>query len=208
MRLRVDYDPEFTTLTVYPFDEDSSWGVMDFDGVPALPYERDRMLIDAIEDHPHYEKLVARSPADQEKLAMVLTEMDGKTWYAASTRKVKILRPSLFGKNGRIWLTTYPELAMVRTMKEAGRRRVGFNRAGDVIRGTLQVEFPSKIPWGRQVYLYEIKPEKMDVSRTFRVGQFQYETMASELTPERVYTSSLMTMKRLFTVTPLYAEEK
>jgi len=207
LRLRVDYDPDFTTLTVYPRDEGSEWGVMDFDGIPASPYERDMFLLESIEDHPHFEKLLHKEVAPTEKLGMVLMDLDGDKWYAASYRKVKTLRPALFGKDGKIWLSSFSELAMIRVMSEVGRRRVGFNRSGDQIRGTLQVEHPGKIPWSRQVYLYEFDPKKLDLSRVFRRGQFQFEIAQHELKPDRVFTSTLATVRRLFNIEPLYQDK-
>ncbi len=205
--LRIDYDPDFTTATVYPTDENSVWGVLDIDGVSAMPYERDMGLIEAIEDHPYFESLMTKAPADLEKVSMVVTPMDGDTWYAASSRRVKEMRPAHFGANGKLWLTSIPELAMIRALEEGGRRRVGFNKAGNTARGTLQVEFPDKVSWSKQIYLYTVPITLLDLNRVYRVGDFQYEFMAPTLTPSKVELASLYEIKRKFDIKPLYQDK-
>lgn len=207
LRLRVDYDADLTTLTVYPIDEDSAWGVLNFDGVPAGPYERDIALIEAIEDHPMYEKIIDSVKQPLEKQGVALTDLDGKTWYAASTRRVKTLRPAQFGANGRVVLYSFEDLALISTLDDAGRRRVGFNKSGDQIRGTLQLENPDKVQWSRTLYLYEVNPKDLDTNRIYRRAPFQFEVMDAELKPGRVYTSNLLGVRQRFKVEPMFSRE-
>lgn len=205
-KLTVDYEPELMELTVY--SSEPSWGVIHLDDASPLPFERDVTLIDLIEAREGGSRVIDARIENVEKLAVALTARDGDTWYCASRNRHQNLTPANFGSNGRIWLAKHEELALVRALKGAGRRRVGFNELGDTIRGTLQVEWPDKINWGEQLYLYEVDPTKLDPNKVYRGGNFQYEYFTMSLKPTKVYRSTLMNIKRMFDVQPLYAATK